>query len=103
MVESVLAPVAQIIRDVVGGKTSETLALFLIDKHIENARAQRIVTRRDQIAALVLPAVIAAADAHSRHQLFDDSHLFTNPDEFDSYCIKRAYSIADRAEAKPHG
>jgi len=84
-----LAPVTQIVADVCSGKMSEPLACFLIEKHLEAARLQRGVTRRDQIAALVLPAIIPIID---RERRFEDIIAF------ESYCWERAYSLADAGE-----
>lgn len=85
------------------GNYSETLALYLIDKHLQLAKTQRGVTRRDQIAALVLPAVVAAADASTKYSLLDGRHTFLDTEQFDNYCVRRAYGIADCAEKQAHG
>lgn len=90
-----LAPLRQIVEDVESGKSSTTLALFLIEKHIEHARTGRGITRRDQIAALVLPAVMLATDAAQRAGYLDNDHSFANPEVFDGYCMRRAYDMAD--------
>lgn len=84
-----LAPVQKIVADVAGGRMSEALACFLIEKHLENARVQRGVTRRDQIAALVLPAVIG---------LIEREHNYADQTSFEDYCWLRAYSLADAGD-----